>query len=295
MTTFERRQRILDLLRGEPGIRVSELAQRLGVSEGTIRNDLSALEDSGQLTRVRGGAVLKDSHRFVSSSFAARVHVNAEAKQWIAREAANTIEDGESILLDASTTVFAMVPHLQNCRNLTIVTNGIDVGLALAKNPSNTVILVGGVLRPDGTSVVGHLGQKILDDLHIKTAFVSCSGFSVQAGLTEVDIHEVQIKSEMIGSAERVVALVDSTKFGKVDLTSFASLQQISRIFTDRHLIPEFVEQLRHTRKDLTVCGETEPSSFNLCDEVPTAPTERFYSPLGAGTVPALRGAAEDI
>jgi DeoR/GlpR family transcriptional regulator of sugar metabolism len=290
MTTFERRQRILGLLREEPGIRVSQLARRLGVSEGTIRNDLSALEDSGQLTRVHGGAVLKDSPRFVSSSFAARVHVNADAKQWIAREAAKTIEDGESILVDASTTVFAMVPYLKECRNLTIVTNGIDVGLALAQNPSKTVILVGGVLRTDGTSVVGHLGQKILDDLHIKTAFVSCSGFSIEAGLTEVDIHEVQIKSEMIGSAERVVALVDSTKFGKVDLTSFASLQQISHVFTDSFLDLAFAEQLRHASTLLTVCGETEASTFQLGDDGMPPPSRRDHSPMGEGTVPALQG-----
>jgi DeoR/GlpR family transcriptional regulator of sugar metabolism len=222
--------------------------------------------------------------------------VNAEAKQRIARQAANTIEDGDAILLDASTTVFAMVPYLQNCHNLTIVTNGIEVGLALAQNPSHTVILVGGILRPDGTSVVGHLGQRILDALHIKTAFVSCSGFSVEAGLTEVDIQEVQIKSEMIGSAERVVALVDSTKFGKVDLTSFASLQQISHIFTDGHLDPDFVKQLRHTCTDLTVCGDTEASSFNPCEEEPASPSGRFYSsPVREDTIPALRGAAEDI
>jgi DeoR/GlpR family transcriptional regulator of sugar metabolism len=294
MTTFERRQRILDLLREEPGIRVSELAQRLSVSEGTIRNDLSALEDAGQLTRVRGGAVLRDSHRFASPSFAARVPVNARAKQWIARQAAETVENGDSILLDASTTVFAMVPYLQDQRNLTIVTNGIEVGLVLAQNPAHTVILLGGIMRPDGTSVVGHLGQKILEDLHIKTAFVSCSGFSVGAGLTEVDIQEVQIKSEMIGSAERVVALIDSTKFGKVDLTSFASLEQVSHIFTDSNLDPRFIEQLRPTGTGLTICGDSRASSFTPCDERSARDGHEYSPPLRDSLVPELSGAAEE-
>jgi ribose transport system substrate-binding protein len=267
MTTFERRQRIIRLLREQSGIRVGELARRLDVSQGTIRNDLKALQQAGQITRVRGGAIVRESHQYASPSFAARVQVQAEAKRKIARRAAEMIEDGDSIILDASSTVFAMVPYLQDVHNLTIVTNGIEAGLALARNSSHTIILVGGVLRPDGTSVVGHLGEKILADLHIKTAFVSCSGFSVDAGLTEVDIQEVQVKSRMIACAERVVALIDSSKFGRVDLTSFAGLEQVSHIFTDSDVDPRFIEQLRSTRAALTVCGDGMATSFTPCDQ----------------------------
>jgi ribose transport system substrate-binding protein len=261
MTAFERRQRILDLLRDQPGIKVTDLARRLDVSEGTIRNDLSALEREGVLRRVRGGAVLRQRHRFVSPSFAARVRVNAEAKEWIARRAADIVKDGDSILMDASTTVFAMVPHLEGIRNLTVVTNGIEIALALARY-GHSVILVGGMVHADGASVIGHLGGKILRDLHIKTAFASCSGFSADVGLTEIDIQEEQVKREMITRAEQVIALIDSSKFGKVDLTSFASLDQISHILTDSHLEPQFIDQLRQTHVVLTICGERTASRF---------------------------------
>jgi ribose transport system substrate-binding protein len=261
MTAFERRQRILDLLRDQPGIKVTDLAQRLGVSEGTIRNDLSALEKEGVLRRVRGGAVLRQRHRFVSPSFAARVQVNADAKEWIARRAADMVKDGDSILMDASTTVFAMVPHLEGLRNLTVVTNGIEIALALAQC-SHSVILVGGMVHSEGASVVGHLGEKILRDLHIKTAFTSCSGFSVDVGLTEIDMQEEQVKRQMIQGAEQVIALIDSSKFGKVDLTSFASLDQIAHILTDSRLDPQYIDQLRYTDVVLTVCGEQTASRF---------------------------------
>jgi DeoR/GlpR family transcriptional regulator of sugar metabolism len=264
MTTFERRQRLVRFLRERPGIKVTELAECLNVSQGTIRNDLRAL---GQIVRVRGGAVIRNSHQYATPCFAARVQVHAEAKARIASRAVDMIEDGDSIILDASSTVFAMIPYLQRLHNLTIVTNGIEAGLALAKNSSHTVILVGGVLRPDGTSVVGHLGAKTLEDLHIKTAFVSCSGFTLQAGLTEIDIQEVLIKRRMIGCAERVVALIDSHKFGRVDLTSFAGLEQISRILTDSDVDPQFVEQLRPTCTPLTVCGDDTVTSFTPCDQ----------------------------
>ena len=195
MTTFERRQRLVHLLQEKAGIKVTELADRLNVSQGTIRNDLKALAESGQIARVRGGAVITKDQRFANPSFSARVQVRAAAKALIACRAAEMIKDGDSILLDASTTVFAMIPSLLRMHNLTIVTNGIEAGLALVKNSSHTVILVGGVLRPDGTSVVGHLGAKILENLYVKTAFVSCSGFTVQAGLTEADIQEVLLQA----------------------------------------------------------------------------------------------------
>ncbi len=267
MIPFERRQRILDLLREQPGVKVTELARRLGVSAGTIRNDLNALNGEGRLTRVRGGAVPRNEYRFISPLFAEHARTRAEAKQRIARCAARLVEDGDSILLDASSSVFALVPYLQNRHNLTIVTNGLEAALALAQNRSHSVILVGGVVRPDGTSVVGHLGEKILDELHFKTAFVSCSGFSVEAGLTEVDIQEVQLKRKMVRSAERVVALIDSSKFGRVDLTPFASLDQISHIFTDDEVSPQFIESLRRTGTAFTICGESDRSTFIPCPE----------------------------
>jgi ribose transport system substrate-binding protein len=265
VTTFQRRQRILDLLRQEAGVKVTELAELLGVSEGTIRNDFNALEKEGQIARVRGGAVLKDGYATRSPAFGARARVHEAAKQRLARWAADVVKDGDSILLDSSSTVFHIVPYLQELRNLIIVTNGVEVALTLAHNPGHTVILLGGVVRPDGASVIGHLGEKILDDLHIKTAFVSCSGFSVEAGLTEVDIQEAQFKSRMIRSAESVVALIDSSKFGKVDLTPFATLDQISHIFTDSDIAPRFIEQLRQACTLLTVCGENTVSSLTPC------------------------------
>ncbi len=286
LTTHERRQRIVDLLRQQSGIKATELAKLLEVSEGTIRNDLRTLQKKGQLKRVRGGAVLQEDYQIRNPEFAARARINAVAKQRIARWAADLVEDGDAILLDASTTVFHMVPWLQQRRNLTIVTNCIETGLALSQNSDHTVILIGGVLRADGLSVVGHLGERTLDELNIKTAFVSCSGFSVEAGLTEVDIQDTPVKRKMLQSAKEVVALIDSGKFGRVDLTPFAGVSQISHIFTDTDIAPEFVEQLRSTSIPLSICSENTMSPVtaprdatnhyrigfaNLCDQMPFA------------------------
>lgn len=264
MTTFERRQRILALLREKSGVKVTELAALLEVSEGTIRNDLTALEEADQLRRVRGGAVSKESlAEPASTTLPDRARVNAPAKQRMARWAADMVQNGDSILLDASTTVFHMVSFLQDHQNLTIFTNGLETARALAKNPANTTILLGGVVRQDGTSVTGHLGEKILKDLHINTAFVSCSGFSVEAGLTQFDLQEAQLKSHMIQYANQVVALIDSSKFGQASLTPFATVDQLSHIVTDSHITPDCTEQLRQTEISFTICGENTASSFS--------------------------------
>jgi ribose transport system substrate-binding protein len=265
-TTFERRQQILKLLQEQSSAKVSELAELLEVSEATIRKDLTALDESQKLTRVRGGAALPEVSHTQNPVLAARAKVNAIAKQHIARCAATMVEDGDSILLDASTSVLHMVPFLQEHRNLTIFTNGIEIGCILARNPANTVILIGGMIRPQGTSVEGYFGEEILKELRIKTAFVSCTGFMTETGLTELDIQEIPLKRHMINCANQVVALIDSTKFGQTALTAFATVDQISRIVTDSDIDPAYIEELRHAQINVTICGETTTSSITPLD-----------------------------
>ena len=139
LTTFERQQRLLDIIREQPGIRVPEIARTLDVSEGTIRNDLRALSKSGQLTRVRGGAIV-DRQRLSSPAFTSRARISEDAKRHIARWAAELVEDGDTLLFDASTTIYYLAEFLKDRKNLTVVTNGIEVARSLAQNSSNNVI-----------------------------------------------------------------------------------------------------------------------------------------------------------
>ncbi len=241
------------------------MAQLLGVSEGTIRNDLDALAEAGQLERVRGGGIPIDDRPAHSATFAERLRTQAAAKQHIARWASELVENGDTILLDASTTVYGMAQFLQDRRNLTIVTNGIEVGRKLAQNPSNTVMLLGGVLRLDGTPVTDLVSEHFLRDLHIKMAFVSCAGFTPEAGLTELDARDAQLKSQMIAAASSVVALIDSTKFGQVRLVPFARADQVSHIFTDSDLSDQWISRIQQTCVVLTVCNENSTSDFAPC------------------------------
>ena len=256
MTTYERRQSLLDILHKQPGLRVPELATALNVSEGTVRNDLNALEQQALLIRVHGGAVLNQQGQFQNSSFFRRYQEHAAAKLAIAREAAVLVHDGDSILLDASSTAYYFARTLFERRRLRVITNGFEVARELAQNPTNTVILIGGVVNNDSSSVTGLVSEKIIEELHVQKAFLSCSGFSPERGMTEVHLGEAQLKRKVIESSQKLFALVDSSKLGKEDLTSFARPERINRLFTDRGISPNWAERLRQAGIQFTICEE---------------------------------------
>jgi len=260
LTTFERRQRLMTILREQTGILVPEVAELLGVSEGTIRNDLNSLAGLGQVRCVRGGGVLLDEQQNRSPIFATRLMTHRSTKQSITQQAASLVKDNDSVILDSSTTSYYLACCLKERRDLTVITTGIESARELAKNSSNTVILLGGILRADGTATSVPMGEQFLDDYHIKTAFVSCSGFTPLGGLTDVDIYEALIKRKLITSSGSTVALIDASKFGRMDLTAFARTDQITHLFTDRGLSPEWVKILKQAGVTFTLCGEkTEP------------------------------------
>lgn len=254
MTIYERRQSIIELLRRQPGLRVSEIAATLDVSEGTVRNDLNALEEEGMLARVHGGAVLTEYRNLNLTSFRIRHHEHETEKEAIGRLAASLVEDGDSIVLDASSTAYYFALALSNRQRLRVVTNGLDVARLLAQNSTNTVILIGGILNQDGSSVTGLLSEQVIQDLHVQKAFVSCSGLSVKRGLTEVHLEEAQLKRKVIQSARQVFALVDSSKFGREDLTPFARLKQICCIYTDTGISQEWRDLIKEAGIELNIC-----------------------------------------
>ncbi|MGD0878712.1 MAG: DeoR/GlpR family DNA-binding transcription regulator [Anaerolineales bacterium] len=261
MTVYNRRKALLELLRKQSDLHMPELAATLSVSEGTVRNDLNALEAEGQLIRVHGGAVLNGHIHFLDTKYPARFQDNVEAKKIIGRRAVELVSDGDSILLDASSTIYYFAQTLQERRQLRIVTNGIDVARLLAREPTNTVILLGGVINLEGSSITGLFNEQIIQELHIQKAFVSCSGFTIEHGMTEVHLAEAQIKRKAIESANQVIALIDSSKFGKEDLTSFARPEQISCLYTDTGLSPEWNARLHKAGIPIILCGEGEFST----------------------------------
>ncbi len=254
MITYERRQLLLDLLREKAGLRVPEIAQALGVSEGTIRNDLNALEAEGLLMRVHGGAILSGQSKNFNAAFNIRHQEHRAEKIMIAKKAATMVMDGDSLLLDSSSTVFYFALQLNERNRLRVVTNGIEVARLLVQNSTNTVILIGGMMNPDGSSVTGLLSEQVIAELHTQKAFVSCSGFSIERGMTEVHFEEAQLKRKALESAKQIFALVDSSKIGKEDLTPFARPLQIMHLYTDTGLSDEWKARLQWANIPFTTC-----------------------------------------
>jgi len=265
-SAYERHQTIIDLVNSYQSIRVAELAEQLEVSESTIRTDLETLHEQGLLVRVRGGALAKEPAPVVQpsspSSLERRAQRYADEKQAIARWAAGMVEDGDVIMLDASSTVLHIAPFLHDRRNLTVFTNGITVAQALAQESSNTVIILGGILRPNGNAITGEISKQVLKDYHVRTAFVSCSAFKTDIGFFEMDMQEAQMKALMLQSAQRRVAMVDSSKVGQVGLTAFGTLDDFDYFVTDEKILPQQVEQIRRYSTHVIVCSDQTTQTY---------------------------------
>ncbi len=263
-SAYERHQAILELVQRYESVRVADLAEQLNVSESTVRIDLETLDEQGRLVRVRGGAIAKSASQMppALSYLSQKALERAAEKQAIARWAAGLIEDSDVVMLDASSTVLHITPFLRDRRNLTIFTNGIDVGRALAKEPSNTVIMLGGILRPNGNSITGGISKQLLQDYRIQTAFVSCSSFTPDAGFFEMNLQEAQMKRLMLEASQQRIALLDSSKIGRMGLTTFATLVDFDYFVTDEQIDADMIEAVRRHKAQVIVCGEQTTRTY---------------------------------
>jgi DeoR/GlpR family transcriptional regulator of sugar metabolism len=240
----ERREQIVALV-GEVGrVSVAELGERFGVTQATIRADLDALAAEQLLVRTHGGAIALDEGR-LELSFDFRRRLHAVQKSRIGAAAAAMVEDGEAIILDASTTALAVAVQLKDRRELTVLTNGILIALALIELPDVTVVMPGGFVRRDSASMVGDEGRDFIERFNFQRGFFGAKGFTIEEGLTDVNSAEVVIKENLVARARQVVAIVDSSKWGRIGFASFASIDQIDCVVTDEDAPLDMVSTLR--------------------------------------------------
>ncbi len=244
LSSDERRDRIIEVLRQQDEVTVVELSHRLGVSEVTTRKDLQQLEEQGYLTRVRGGAVVSGRGQ-LELRFAARQQLNLEDKRRIALRCVELIKPGSTIFLDGSTTAYQMTRLLRDMQNLTVVTTGLYAALELSFAPDVTTIVVGGILRRRTSSLVDTLSPKLLRRLHVDVAFLSCRGFTAEQGMMESDLREAQTKRAMAETAAQKVAMVDHSKFGQIYVATSLLSEEMDLLVADTNLPPEHKEALQ--------------------------------------------------
>ena len=230
-------------------MRVVDASLELGVSEVTVRGDLTALESGGRVVRVHGGAMAAGVIADVESPIESSAERDASAKRAIGRSAARLVASGQGIYVDAGSTAMALAHALverQDLRDLTIVTCGLTIALALEPAlPRYTVIVTGGTLRPLQHSLVNPFAMPMLDALHLDIAFIGCNGIHATGGVTNVNLPEAEIKSRVLARAKRRVLIADTTKLGRTDLAVIGSLDEFHTLVTAGVADSGVVEGLR--------------------------------------------------
>jgi DeoR/GlpR family transcriptional regulator of sugar metabolism len=233
--TEARRTRLVTFVMEKGYITVQELSDYFNVSKVTIRGDLTALEETGAIKRQHGGAAIPKDDLPGTIAFQARARINQLQKQRIGELAATLVQDGDSIMIDSSTTGLYLARALNNRKDLKIVTNGINTSLELLKG-AHSVIMVGGMINDRTYGTVGRLGRNTLTEIRVGKAFLGARGVSIKDGLTDTNLLEVELKQAVLEISSDLIAIVDSTKFASLGISSFAPIQRVSTIVTDTGL-----------------------------------------------------------
>jgi DeoR family transcriptional regulator of aga operon len=230
-----RRQQLAALVDARGFVRVADAADELGVSDVTIRGDLSALERRGAVIRVHGGAM--PSAAFREPTLEAARDRDAAAKRAIGREAASLVSSGEAIYVDAGSTAMTLAESLverRDLHDLVVVTTGLTIALALeAAVPRFTVIVTGGTLRPLQHSLVNPFAAPMLESLRLDTAFIGCNGIHPDHGVTNLNLPDAEIKRLVINASRRTVLIADASKIGRTDLAVIAPVAAFDLLVTD--------------------------------------------------------------
>jgi len=255
MDTFDRRSEIIRHLQQNQRASTRSLSELFQVSEVTIRHDFNTLEQQGWITRVHGGAEL--AARLQSEqSFAARQTLHLGEKINIARAAAGLVEPGDTIIMDSSTTAFQLALQLQEMRDLRIVTNNLHVVTALSPAAGIEVMLLGGIVRSETSSVVGPPAEEMLSRLNADKGFFGAAGLTLERGLTDADLREAQVKRAMVKAVGQVNILLDSSKFGQRAFATFATLSEVDHLFTDDKIPVEYREAGQAVGLDLCLVSD---------------------------------------
>jgi DeoR/GlpR family transcriptional regulator of sugar metabolism len=255
----ERMQEVLRLLESRASVSVTELAKVFSVSEVTVRSDLAQLARQGLVARVRGGVRALERNQS-ELGFDIRLRLEVERKQAIAKAAAAMVDEGEAIALDSSTTAYYLALELRTKSELVVVTNGLLIAAALADAPGISVLVTGGMLRLQAMSLVGDLGADALRATRISKGFLGARGLSLDLGLMDLNPEEVRIKREMANVCERVIGVIDGTKWHRTALLPFVGTEQVHAIVTDTSAPDEPVARWRESGVDI-VCVDPVASA----------------------------------
>lgn len=248
----ERHRKILGILQMQGSVSVSDLAERLDVSEVTIRKDLSALEKQNKLYRTHGRAI-------PISPYIGDRHVNEKEKQAVAEKsaigvvAASLVHEHDSILLASGTSILYAAKEMVDKKNVTIISASVSASALLSQNKNIDVVQLGGIVRNSSVSVVGSFAEDMLKHFNCNLLFMGADGVDLEFGITTTNMMEANLNRMMMNTAQQTVLLVDSSKFGKKGFSKICDTGEIDRIITDDKIPQMYLENLQELGIEVTV------------------------------------------
>lgn len=258
MLAAQRKARILEEVAARGAMRISDLAEALGVSEVTIRRDVETLASQGLVDKVHGGVTANSLSSTVEPPFAANSMREQTAKEAMAEAASKLVRPGQAVALMGGSSVYALAKRLRDIPNLTIVTNSVPVSDLFAQSPrgDQTVVLAGGVRTPTD-SLVGNIASEIFARFNLDIVFMGTHGMDSEFGFSSPNLDESETNREVIRRAAKVVILADHTKWRVRGFSSYADCDAADVIITDDGLTSEALKTLKTQVKEVIVVGRS--------------------------------------
>ena len=244
-STVERRDKIIQKIQSEGSVRVDELSEEFDVSTVTIRNDLDFFEKKGLIHRTYGGALLLNNV-YKDPSIEEKKKINVEEKRRIGEYAADLVKDGETIILDSGSTTREIALRIKEKKNLTVMTNAINIALELAGSSDLKIMLTGGVLRDKSYSLVGPEAERTMQNYYFDKLFLGADGMDLEHGLTTSNPLEAQLNRLMVERSNKVIAVMDSSKFGRHSFSYICDLGPLEMVITDNKIPKDFEVKLKN-------------------------------------------------
>jgi DeoR/GlpR family transcriptional regulator of sugar metabolism len=248
----ERIEKIIKIANENKFITVEYLCTLITASPSTIRRDLRYLEENGIIKRFHGGASIQ-KHEYVP--FTKREKLNIEEKNIIAREAVKLIKDNSTVILDSGSTVLNVAFHLGNMfkENLTIITPSINIAQYLIDKNVFKVILSGGLFNRGSSSLLGVLAVETLNKLRADMVIMSCETVSSNMEIMYPELEIIQVRKAVINSATYKVLVVDSSKFGRISLSSLGEIDIFDMVITDSKIQDEYINEIKKRNLKLVI------------------------------------------
>ena len=250
MLAIERRSAILAKLSAEGKVIVSDLSREFDVTEETIRRDLEKLDNDGLAKKTYGGAVVNEKLNN-DLPFNVRKRSNVAEKQLIAEKIAPLIHDGDYIMLDASSTAIYVTECIKDLKNITLITNSVEILLELADKKDWKILSTGGALKRGGLSLVGTSAERMIRGFHVDLAVCSCKGLDINKGITDSNEKDSEIKQAIFAAADKKVLAVDSTKFDRISFVRVCDIADVDVIVTDVQPADRWIEHCKEKNAQL--------------------------------------------